>query len=107
VGSCRDALTLIATRFFFYEQNPVTFIERFCKNSVQYKLLDKLTEVPPRSQGPDTLFIRRTAAPGIVVTSMILLAAGCFVLSVRIITQAGISTGDYVPPRQCFCPCWV
>jgi small subunit ribosomal protein S18 len=88
------ALTLIATRFFLStNKNPVTFIEALLQEqrALAAKLYTdlKLTEVAAAvSAVPDT-FIHYVVLllPGIVVTSMILLAAGCFVLSVRIITR--------------------
>ena len=88
------ALTLAATRFFLHTgRNPVTFIETFFKDqrALAAKLYTdlKLTEVAAAvSAVPDT-FIHYFVLllPGIVVTSMILLALACFALSVRIITR--------------------
>lgn len=88
------ALTLVAARFFLHtNKNPVTFIEAFFKDqrALAAKLYTdlKLTEVAAAvSSVPDT-FIHYFVLllPGIVVTSMILLAAASFVLSVRIITR--------------------
>jgi uncharacterized protein YybS (DUF2232 family) len=88
------ALTLVATRFFLStNKNPVMFIEAFFKDqrALAEKLYTdlKLTEVAAAvSAVPDT-FIHYLVLllPGIVVTSMILLALACFVLAVRIITR--------------------
>ena len=88
------ALTIVATRFFLYtNKNPVTFIEKFFKDqrALAAKLYTdlKLTEVAAAvSAVPDT-FIHYLVLllPGIVVTSMILLALASFVLAVRIITR--------------------
>ncbi len=88
------ALTLVATRFFLStKKNPVTFIEAFFKDqrALAAKLYTdlKLTEVAAAvSAVPDT-FIHYLVLllPGIVVTSLILLALACFALSVRIITR--------------------
>lgn len=88
------AITLVAARFFLHtNKNPVTFIEAFFKEqrALAAKLYTdlKLTEVAAAvSAVPDT-FIHYFVLllPGIVVTSMILLAAACFVLAVRIITR--------------------
>jgi len=88
------ALTLIAARFFLLtNRNPVTFVEAFFKDqrALAAKLYTdlKLTEVAAAiSSVPDT-FIHYLVLllPGIVVTSMILLALASFALAVRIITR--------------------
>lgn len=88
------ALALVATRFFLHtNKNPATFIEAFFKDqrALAAKLYTdlKLTEVAAAvSAVPDT-FIHYLALllPGIVATSMILLALACLALSVRIITR--------------------
>jgi uncharacterized protein YybS (DUF2232 family) len=87
-------LTLVATRFFLRtHKNPVTFVETFLheQRALTAKLYTdlKLTEVAAAVQAvPDTfMHYLVLMLPGIVVTSMLLVAAACFALAVRIITR--------------------
>ncbi len=99
------ALTLVAARFFLHtNKNPVTFTEAFLQGqrALAAKLYTdlKLTEVAAAvSSVPDTfLHYFVLLLPGIVVTSMILLALGCFVLAARIITRRpGTAPAPAVP----------
>jgi len=88
------ALTLAAARFFLRtNSNPVTFTEALLKEqrALAAKLYTdlKLTDVAAAvSSVPDTfLHYFVLLLPGIIVTSLMLLAAGCFALAVRGITR--------------------
>jgi uncharacterized protein YybS (DUF2232 family) len=88
------ALALVAARFFLYtHKNPVTFIEALLheQRTLAAKLYTnlKLTEVAAAVSSVPDAFIHYFVLllPGIVVTSLTLLAAGCFVLSVRSIIR--------------------
>lgn len=88
------ALTLVAARFFLHtDKNPVTFSETFFKDqrALAAKLYTdlKLTEVAAAVSAVPDKFVHYFVLllPGIVVTSMILLALASFVLAVRIITR--------------------
>lgn len=87
-------LTLAAASFFLRtHQNPVTFVETFLheQRALAAKLYTdlKLTEVAAAVQAVPDTFVHYLVLllPGIVVTSLILVAAACFALSVRIIAR--------------------
>jgi uncharacterized protein YybS (DUF2232 family) len=88
------ALTLAAARFFFHtDKNPVTFLEALIheQRSLAAKLYTdlKLTEVAAAVMSVPDTFIHYFVLllPGIVITSLLVLAAVCFVLAVRIVMR--------------------
>ncbi len=88
------ALTLAAASFFITQgKNPVTFFEAFFQEqralAVKVYTDLKLTDVAAAASAIPNTSIHSfvLVLPGIVVTSLVLLAAACFVLSVRIITR--------------------